>query len=565
MRHHRWHLVLFAVAGLASFVALQKPAAADSAGDETGFVPIFDGKSLDKWDGNPEFWRVEGGTITGQTTADKPTKGNTFIIWRGGQPGNFELKAEFKIENHNSGIQYRSFEIPDQKWVVGGYQGDIDGERVHVGSIYGEKFRGMLAKRGENTVIGDNHKPKVVGSVGDSAELKSHVKAGDWNTYHIIARGFHIVQKINGVTMAETTDEDTEMRRPNGILALQLHAGPPMKVQFRNLRLKQLSGTAQNTRGTTGPIARMVSVLKDKDANASKNLKKIAFVAGKPSHGFGQHEHRAGCMLLAKALNESGLVRADVYSGGWPTDESVLDDADSIVIYADGGAKHPMIDAAEHPHSMEHLGRLMRKGIGLVCIHYAVEVPKGPAGDALLAWIGGYFEPYWSVNPHWTADYKRLPDHPISRGVRPFAINDEWYYHMRFRPGMEGVSPILTALPPMSTLSRPDGPHSGNPAVREAVSKGEPQHMAWACQRSDGGRGFGFTGGHFHWNWGDNDFRKVVLNAIVWSAGLEVPSDGVASRTPTIDELLANLDPKKVPADFDPQKIQQQLDELNQR
>jgi hypothetical protein len=495
---------------------------------------------------------VEDGTITGQTTAEKPTKGNTFIIWRGGQLGDFELKIDFKLTNHNSGVQYRSFEVPDQKWVVGGYQADCDGDRKYTGAIYGEKFRGLLALRGQKTVVGENHKPKVVGSVGDPDELKSHIKTDDWNHYHIIAKGFHFEQKINGVTMSEMTDEDTAQRRASGILALQLHAGPAMKVQFRNIRLKQSAMPSQSSTGATDPAS-------------PGARKKIVFVAGTPSHGFGQHEHRAGCLLLAKALNDSGLVQAKVTAGGWPTDESVLDDADAIVIYADGGAKHPMISNSQHPQSLEHLGNLMHKGVGLVCLHYAVEVPKGPAGDALLDFIGGYFEPYWSVNPHWVADYKSLPDYAIARGVKPFSINDEWYYHMRFRPGMDGVTPILSALPPASSLSRTDGPHSGNPDVREAVKNGEPQHMAWACQRTDGGRGFGFTGGHFHWNWGDNDFRKTVLNAIVWSAKLDVPADGVPSKTPTIDELMANLDPKKKPADFDPAKIQKQLDELNQR
>jgi hypothetical protein len=529
------------------------PAAAEGVqqAGEDGFVSIFDGESLKGWDGNPDFWRVEDGTITGQTTAEKPTKGNTFIIWRGGQLGDFELKIDFKLTNHNSGVQYRSFEVPDQKWVVGGYQADCDGDRKYTGAIYGEKFRGLLALRGQKTVVGENHKPKVVGSVGDPDELKSHIKTDDWNHYHIIAKGFHFVQKINGVTMSEMTDEDAAQRRASGILALQLHAGPPMKVQFRNIRLKQ---SAMASQASIPPGSIQVD-----------GRKKIVFVAGTPSHGFGQHEHRAGCMLLAKALNDSGLVQAKVTAGGWPTDESVLDDADAIVIYADGGAKHPMISNSQHPQSLEHLGKLMHKGVGLVCIHYAVEVPKGLAGDALLDFIGGYFEPFWSVNPHWVADYKSLPDHAIARGVKPFGINDEWYYHMRFRPGMVGVTPILTAVAPASSLSRPDGAHSGNPDVREAVKNGEPQHMAWACQRADGGRGFGFTGGHFHWNWGDDDFRKTVLNAIVWSAKLDVPVDGVPSKTPTIDELLANLDPKKKPADFDPAKIQKQLDELNQR
>ena len=143
---------------------------------------------------------------------------------------------------------------------------------------------------------------------------------------------------------------------------------------------------------------------------------------------------------------------------------------------------------------------------------------KGDSGDHFLKWIGGYFETHWSVNPHWTARFDHLPVHPITRGVKPFEVNDEWYYHMRFRPAMKGVTPILSAMPPKTTLTRPDGPHSGNPHVRASVAAGNLQHVAWAAERADGGRGFGFTGGHNHWNWGDDNFRKVVLNAIVWCA-----------------------------------------------
>jgi hypothetical protein len=127
--------------------------------------------------------------------------------------------------------------------------------------------------------------------------------------------------------------------------------------------------------------------------------------------------------------------------------------------------------------------------------------------------------------------------------VEPFAINDEWYFHMRFRDGMRGVTPILTAIPPESTTSRPDGPHSGNPAVLEAVKNREPQHVAWAYERPDGGRGFGWTGAHHHRNWGDDRFRKLVLNAILWTAKIEVPTTGFESRV-TEAELLANLDEK---------------------
>jgi len=185
----------------------------------------------------------------------------------------------------------------------------------------------------------------------------------------------------------------------------------------------------------------------------------------------------------------------------------------------------------------------MKKGVGLACLHYATEPTIEKGQKEFLDWIGGAFEINWSVNPHWEADFKQPPDHPITRGVKPFKINDEWYFHLRFRERMKGVTPILSAIPPESTMSRPDGAHEGNATVREAVKRGEPQPVAWACEQAGGGRGFGFTGAHFHKNWGDNDFRKLVLNAILWTAKVQVPAEGVSSEV-TPEALKENLDPK---------------------
>ncbi len=266
--------------------------------------------------------------------------------------------------------------------------------------------------------------------------------------------------------------------------------------------------------------------------------KKVVFVAGYRSHGYGVHEHYAGCVLLAKCL-EVGMpnIETVVHRDGWPADPGAFDRADAVVIYADGGNGHP---ANRH---LESFDKVLRRGVGVVCLHYAVEVPKGKSGDLFLNWVGGYFEAHWSVNPHWTANFKQLPEHPITNGVKPFAINDEWYYHMRFRKGMKDVTPILTDLPPKNSLQRKDGTHSGNPYVRAAVlDRKEPQHVAWAASRPDGGRGFGFTGGHFHWNWGDPNFRKLVLNAIVWTANGEVPDQGVSETKVTLEDLEANQD-----------------------
>ena len=213
------------------------PTAAD---DESGYITVFDGKSLDGWDGDPRFWSVRDSAITGITTKENPTEGNTFIIWRKGELANFDLKLEFKIVGGNSGIQYRSFEVDGEKWVIGGYQADFEAGDSYSGILYGERYRGILAGRGKKTVVKKDGKPEVVGSVGESAEIQKAIKKEDWNEYHIIARGNHFVHKINCVTTCECTDED-DVARAKGLLALQLHAGPPMRVQFRNIRYKPLA------------------------------------------------------------------------------------------------------------------------------------------------------------------------------------------------------------------------------------------------------------------------------------------------------------------------------------
>jgi hypothetical protein len=218
---------------------------AAAGAEEEGFKPIFDGKTLQGWDGDAKLWRVEDGAITGQTTAENPTPHNTFLIWRGGRPADFELKLEFRMPDEgfaNSGVQYRSREEPEKvgKWVVAGYQADMDGENQYTGILYDERGRGILALRGQKSDVGKDHKPKVVEQFGDAKELAGAIKTRDWNEYHIIARGNRLIQKINGRLMIDVTDNDPKMQRAAGILALQIHAGPPMKVQFRNIRLKVL-------------------------------------------------------------------------------------------------------------------------------------------------------------------------------------------------------------------------------------------------------------------------------------------------------------------------------------
>ena len=191
---------------------------------------------------------------------------------------------------------------------------------------------------------------------------------------------------------------------------------------------------------------------------------------------------------------------------------------------------------------LKEFDALMKKGKGVVMIHWATEAVKGDPGDKFLEWMGGFCDLHWSVNPHWVPKFK-AQKHEIWNCVKPFSTNDEWYYHMRFVKDLKGETPILTDVPPASTLKLPDGARSGNPTVRKADANGESQHVAWAYERADGGRGFGFTGGHKHQNWGNHNYRKTVLYGLLWIAKAKVPKNGVPS-TVTAEELKQNLDTK---------------------
>ena len=266
----------------------------------------------------------------------------------------------------------------------------------------------------------------------------------------------------------------------------------------------------------------------------------ILLLAGKPSHGPGEHEHNAGVKLLAKCLAQGApnVVTKVHLSADWPNAEE-LAQADTILFYADGGGGHFMLSG----DNLAQTEKAMKRGAGIVCLHYAVEFPADKGGPQALEWMGGFFEANWSVNPHWIADHQDLPKHPVSNGVKPFSTNDEWYFHMRFNERAGKLTHVLAAIAPDGTMSRKDGPHSGNPAVRAAVAAKKPQTTAWAFERPDGGRGFGFTGGHFHKGWGNEDQRKLVLNAILWTAKADVPAGGVESKI-TPQDLEENLDPK---------------------
>ncbi|MFN7928996.1 MAG: DUF1080 domain-containing protein [Blastocatellia bacterium] len=209
--------------------------------DHTGFDAIFDGKTLKNWDGDPQFWRVENDTIIGESTPEKQVKVNTFLIYRGSMPGDFELKADLKMNSTNSGIQYRSIELPDVgKWVLKGYQADMDFANQFTGLLYEERGRAFLAPRGQMVHIGPGGKKRLIANLRNPDELKAAIKVNDWNTYHIIARGNRLTHIINGQLFSEAIDDDPAGRSMGGLLGFQMHVGPPMKLELRNIYLKNL-------------------------------------------------------------------------------------------------------------------------------------------------------------------------------------------------------------------------------------------------------------------------------------------------------------------------------------
>ncbi len=243
--------------------------------------------------------------------------------------------------------------------------------------------------------------------------------------------------------------------------------------------------------------------------------KRVLIVAGRQSHGPGDHEFFAGSAILMNLLKQTDGVFPIMARDGWPKNEKLFDTADCIVMYMDGGGGHPAIK----PDRMKLIQKQLDRGCGWVNLHYAVEYPKEP-GQTVKGWLGGYYETGYSINPHWDANIRSLPKHDITRGVKPFTIRDEWYYGMRWIDDMKGVTPILQALPPDGTRS----------TEHTKSRKGEIETMAWAFERKDGGRSFGFTGGHFHRNWADENFRRVVVNAILWCAKVDGPRSGRAGE-----------------------------------
>ncbi len=296
-------------------------------------------------------------------------------------------------------------------------------------------------------------------------------------------------------------------------------------------------------------VALVVAAATTTIATQGRN-KRIVIVAGRPSHPPGMHEFRAGSLLLQKALAGVKGVTVDVIPMGWPKktvdgkevdDNAAFDGADAVFIYADGGGGHPALQNDR----VQVIDALAAKGVGLGFGHYGVEVPVGEPAAAMHRWVGGYYETNYSVNPMWAPNFDKFPSHPVTRGVGPFSNNDEWYFNMRWTADEKlkaRIRPLLVATPGEDVR---DGPYVSprGPYDHIIAAKGRAETMMWVFERPDGGRSVGFTGGHTHANWGDVNQRRIVLNALLWIAMVEVPARGVVD-TIAAEDLTVNLDPK---------------------
>lgn len=270
-------------------------------------------------------------------------------------------------------------------------------------------------------------------------------------------------------------------------------------------------------------------------ARAADSDKVVLLIANGSSPEPGVHEYEAGVLLLQKSLSHVPGLTTRVSLKGWPEEPSAFDGVAAIVIYGNGGAQH----VALQENRLEQLDAILAKGVGLGLLHHAVEPTKGKEQEAFLRWIGGAFETQRSVAPTFEAVFDAFPIHPIANGVKEFKLRDEWFYRLRFVNDFKLLTPLLVTVPSAGTLSQPGSPSSAS----AAIGSGEPQIVAWAFERPTGGRGLGFTGGHFQANWGHASFRKLVLNGIVWLAQIPVPPDGIESEV-SAEELQRNPAPE---------------------
>ena len=273
-----------------------------------------------------------------------------------------------------------------------------------------------------------------------------------------------------------------------------------------------------------------------------KDPKNILFNAGDTKHRHGFHEYKAGSILLANALNESGLpVRAKVHWYGWPEDESIFEDIDACIIYADGGG--------EFGKKYAFLDRKVKAGMGIRFMHYGVHPTKEVAEKYYHKWIGGYFDDAFSVNPSWVADIQAKEGHPVSRGVKELTAYDEFYWNLNFPTNCQHCYPLATATPTEKNMIRYASSKFWNKLAEEKLDT--PQALLWCSDPEKGARGAGFVGGHYHRNWAIDNYRKLILNTIAWVARMDVPEGGVPSQKVTKAMLNKNLNRPDFPEEID--------------
>ena len=261
---------------------------------------------------------------------------------------------------------------------------------------------------------------------------------------------------------------------------------------------------------------------------------KIILLAGSDSHGPGDHEFRAGCHLFKKKLDEVMGDKLDVIviEDDWPLNPAVFEGASAVVIYSDGLGRHPLVKGDKR---LEFIDELTEKGVGIAFMHFACDVPPGKQGDLFKKWIGGHYETRFSTNPHWVCNSILNKEHPVCQGVGNFSLEDEWYFNIRFDEANKHKF-VLKGKPDDEARSG-KSTHPRGPYKHIVANSGREEVLFWTLERKDGGRGFGFTGGHNHENWQNDDLRKLILNGILWIAKVDLPKNGVETSKVTDEEL----------------------------
>lgn len=546
-------LGIVSAAALAGLFAYVETTHADQAAPNQ-FTPLFDGQTLTHWRGDPAYWSVRDGAITGGSTRD--IGANTFLIHEGNFR-NFELRFKYRFRvPGNSGVQIRSRLHAAHEFAVTGYQANVvtvpPSTNERFAMLYEERGRGMiLAALGEQTIVtrtAGKVSRQLLRTVNPPERVLAAEKAyPEWNEQVIIAYENRLVNAFNGMLTADVTDNDVEGRAFDGFIALQGHAGPPMEVQFKDLEIRPLTSAPDlEGRFATAPTPSRRSIMRimrtPKTLSAVLGIvsaaalaglvaqvetthadqaapKTIVLIGGSKSHRPAEHDHPNGIRLLKSILESSPdikalNVRVDAYPDGWPADEAVFANAATVVWYFDGLATHPLVDAERRAR----FARLMDRGVGLVALHQASTLLPDDTLIPLPQWLGSA---RYGMFDRTTESVGFQPAaHPISRGVGPFTLHDEFYPTYRLADAGK-VVPILSAA---FNVAMEDGKPS-SPRVLQKPA-------AWTFERANGGRGFAFTGLHYLISLDHPQLRRLLLNAVAWTAGFDVPAAGVRSGLP---------------------------------